>query len=314
MLRAHIIDYYQPLMSGSQPPSLKDLKEANEQSISSIIDDNLSLLQRNSSSSLKAEAKDSDDDKKKEYVTPTNVLGPCDILCGRTSAAFNNVGNRRFRAVINQHMHRYRGALTRHDRSMVIHEVLQILKDDMGARFLKVGKNGSYVEMDEKQVREKVGHALRDLAAQQSADEATINAVVSTSKRFTAESALRAMSRTSSVTSASTASASTVGAAAVVSSSTTAASASTANASIASDPAVLSSSTMTSNDAHAVGKVAENIIQEQKQQDDSLGNLLNSIMESIGDEESNDQSLDPLPINWPTGSGNNNNNNNQGFP
>ena len=170
--------------------------------------------------------------------------------------------------------------------------------------------------MDEKQVREKVGHALRDLAAQQSADEATINAVVSTSKRFTSQSAARGVKRTSSLTCASIASASTTsGASSTVSAPAVLSSSSTA---IATTPNAADAA-----QAAAVGQVAESIIKEQQQQDESLGNLLHSFMESMSDDDETcyDQSLDPLPINWSIGGptntnsneSNNDSNNNQGF-
>ena len=41
-----------------------------------------------------------------------------------------------------------------------------MLREEVGARFLKK-KGKMFVELDEKHAREKVGHALRDLAVQQ---------------------------------------------------------------------------------------------------------------------------------------------------
>ena len=311
MLQASVVDFYhQPLMSDNHPPSLKDQKEYEQSTPAtttyqannkSIIDTDFNKLHKpNESSCNKKTDKDND-------VSTITVLGPCDILCGRTSTAFNNVGNRRFRTVINQHMNKYRTAPSRHQRSMVILEVTQILQNDLGARFLKRGKimNGkpTYIEMDEKQVRDKVGHALRDLAAQQTADEKTINAVVDTSKRYTSLSALSlSLSRQSSIASASSYS--------------NAASAPAPSPTFI--PQAFSSSTATSNTiptsftnfpqvaqkapSTSVATATDNIIQEQQQQDDILGNFLDTMMESLSDDDfeasANDLSLDPLPLDW----------------
>ena len=109
----------------------------------------------------------------KKHHTPSKIktLGPYDILCGRSSTAFNNIGNRRFRMTISFNLKRYLDAPTRSDKSVVIWNIVKLLKEDVGARFLKTTKNG-YVELSEKKMREKVGHALRDMAmAEQKAAE-----------------------------------------------------------------------------------------------------------------------------------------------
>ena len=91
-------------------------------------------------------------------------LGPYDILCGRCTAAFNNVGNRRFRVTIALNLDRYMKAPTRHDKTAVVISIVRILKGDVGARFLR--KEGDeYVELTDKQAKEKVGHCLRDMVA-----------------------------------------------------------------------------------------------------------------------------------------------------
>ena len=122
-------------------------------------------------------------------------LGPYDILCGRSSMAYNNIGNRRFRVTINLNLDRYIAAPTRHAKSHVIRELSSMLLNDVGARFLKVrekppspgstnkaakGKSGGgkgekkpakkeyeFIELDEKDVHNKVSHALRDLVMSQ---------------------------------------------------------------------------------------------------------------------------------------------------
>ena len=92
-------------------------------------------------------------------------LGPYDVLNGRCAASFNNIGNRRFRMTISINLQRYMDAPTRQAKSKVIKSVVQVLKNEVGARFLKKSIDGrGYVELSDKKFREKVGHALRDTA------------------------------------------------------------------------------------------------------------------------------------------------------
>jgi hypothetical protein len=90
-------------------------------------------------------------------------VGPYDVLCGRQKEAFRNVGNRRFRVTVGLSLDKYIMAPTRQCKSKVIILVADQVKAN-GGRFLK-WKNREWVELDEKQSREKVGHALRDMAS-----------------------------------------------------------------------------------------------------------------------------------------------------
>merc|ERR1712003_407095 len=100
--------------------------------------------------------------------------GPYDIVCGRNSGAYNYIGNRRFRVTIEMNLQRYIDSPTREDKTNVIKSIVWMLHDQVGARFLKKEtckkSSGSrrrgtprYTIMTDKQAREKVGHALRDL-------------------------------------------------------------------------------------------------------------------------------------------------------
>jgi hypothetical protein len=91
------------------------------------------------------------------------LLRPYDVICGRSSTAFQNVGNKRFRVTMALNLQRYMAARSRKDKTIVIVNLLRTMQEDVGARFLKLTKNG-YVELDNKATKEKVGHALRDLA------------------------------------------------------------------------------------------------------------------------------------------------------
>lgn len=92
-------------------------------------------------------------------------LQPFDVICGKCSLAFNNVGNRRFRVVIGMNVQRYIDAPTRSAKSQVIRSVVKLFQEDIGATFVKQDDNGKFVPVSDKIVRQKVGHALRDHAA-----------------------------------------------------------------------------------------------------------------------------------------------------
>lgn len=98
-------------------------------------------------------------------------VGVYDVLCGRDKEAFNNIGNRRFRVTVSLALDRYTQALTRKEKSTVIHSVAVLVQQN-GGRFLhKTNTNtndgnakNEYTELNEKQRHDKVGHALRDMA------------------------------------------------------------------------------------------------------------------------------------------------------
>jgi hypothetical protein len=101
-----------------------------------------------------------------EKVDDHPPLGPHDVICGRCSAAYNNVGNRRFRVTIFLNIQRYMDAPTRPKKGEVISSVVKIFQNDIGAKFFKYTKDKKFVEINDKLVRQKVGHALRDMAVQ----------------------------------------------------------------------------------------------------------------------------------------------------
>jgi hypothetical protein len=91
-------------------------------------------------------------------------LKPFDVICGRCSLAFNNIGNRRFRIVIEMNAQRYIDAPTRSARSHEIQSVIKLLQEEIGATFVKQQNDGTFIPVSQKIVRQKVGHALRDFA------------------------------------------------------------------------------------------------------------------------------------------------------
>jgi len=104
-------------------------------------------------------------------VSELQHLGPYDVVCGRHKAAFNNIGNRRFRVTVSLQLARYMAAPTRKDKSILIKSAAALVRSN-GGRFLQ-RKNNAWVELDEKAAHDKVGHALRDMATAASAKGAS---------------------------------------------------------------------------------------------------------------------------------------------
>merc|ERR1712176_341218 len=115
---------------------------------------------------------ESGQDDRIEYI---EKVGPYDIICGRNNGAHNWVGNRRFRVTIMMNLKKYTEAPTREEKTHVIKSVIDLLldKDGVGARFIKKVGEGMYERLRDKQIREKVGHAFRDMISleEKGADE-----------------------------------------------------------------------------------------------------------------------------------------------
>jgi hypothetical protein len=102
------------------------------------------------------------------FVSTVECLGKYDVICGRHKAAFDNVGNRRFRVLVGLSVPKYVNAPSRAHKSAVIKDIVDAIHS-AGGRFLqqrKAAKGGSkWEEIDEKQTYDKVGHALRDMSS-----------------------------------------------------------------------------------------------------------------------------------------------------
>jgi len=119
------------------------------------------------------------------YNKRISDLEPFDVLCGRNKISYNNIGNRRFRILINLNLPHYLECQSRNERSGMILSLTRDLcccENDKSpsssscVRFFKLQKGGSsssgdnnnreLIELDFKGCREKIGHALRDAASQ----------------------------------------------------------------------------------------------------------------------------------------------------
>jgi hypothetical protein len=93
----------------------------------------------------------------------SQIFKPYDILCGRHKLAFNNIGNRRFRVTVSLWLDRYIAASSRADKTRVVIQIIDVLYI-AGARFFKHdARTDSWVTLSTKEVRAKVGHAIRDM-------------------------------------------------------------------------------------------------------------------------------------------------------
>jgi len=104
-------------------------------------------------------------EKKNDRIEHIEKVGPYDIICGRNNGAHDSVGNRRFRVTIMMNLKKYSEASTREEKTLVIKSVIELLldKNGVGARFIKKIDDGIYERLNDKQIREKVGHAFRDM-------------------------------------------------------------------------------------------------------------------------------------------------------
>jgi hypothetical protein len=90
---------------------------------------------------------------------PTNF----DVLCGRGKGSYNRPGNRRFRAIVQQHTDEYQ-ASSKVDKTMVLNRIMNLVQaqNEGTTRFVKRGKDGLFTVISDDLAREKVGHAIRE--------------------------------------------------------------------------------------------------------------------------------------------------------
>mmetsp|Transcript_10247 Transcript_10247/g.15731 ORF Transcript_10247/g.15731 Transcript_10247/m.15731 type:complete len:141 (-) Transcript_10247:63-485(-) len=93
----------------------------------------------------------------------TTSPGPYDVLCCKSSEAYEYIGNRNFRALVQSHSSTY--AKVSHSKvlkSQVVNEIIVSIRSP-GGRFLQreKGSDSVWTVIPKSRIREKVGHALR---------------------------------------------------------------------------------------------------------------------------------------------------------
>jgi len=114
----------------------------------------------------------------------------CTVICGRGKAAVNRDGNRRFKAIVDEHIDEYRDAVTKADKSSVVNSILDKVRRHPNARFV-AQKKGRWFEISEEQAREKVGHTLREAIAKKHQSLGGTVAAELVSSPWPADSAVR---------------------------------------------------------------------------------------------------------------------------
>lgn len=108
--------------------------------------------------------------KERVYLPVDYVPSSKDIVCGRGKAYSRLEGNQRFLNIVKRNLSRYSAARKRIDKSIaVISVVQQVLETD--TKFLRYdGRTRRYLELNEDEIHEKTGHAIRDLLKRTSSD------------------------------------------------------------------------------------------------------------------------------------------------
>ena len=89
------------------------------------------------------------------------------------------MGNRRFRSIISESIEVYNSASTRAEKYVIVENIIAIVNNS-GGRFLKMGKDGEWSDLDAANTRQKIAHAIRDATAKM---EAKLKRDVNLSKR-----------------------------------------------------------------------------------------------------------------------------------
>ena len=87
------------------------------------------------------------------------------VICGRGNKARNHIGNKRFRALLQQSADKYSSASSKVEKSIVVSEIVEQVRSlarPYGG-FVKQTSDGKWVEVGDDIAREKVGANLRDL-------------------------------------------------------------------------------------------------------------------------------------------------------
>jgi hypothetical protein len=84
-----------------------------------------------------------------------------DVICARGKQAFNHIGNKKLRAIIELSRDAYGAANTKAERSAVVSGVVDAIRAH-GAGFVKQEKNGQWIAVSGNLAREKVGQQLRE--------------------------------------------------------------------------------------------------------------------------------------------------------
>lgn len=91
------------------------------------------------------------------------ILGAYDVICGRGNQCRDHHGNIFFRKVIEKNLANYLRAKTKSDKSNVVSQIVDAVRQEGGA-FVRIEEsNERWCLVSERALREKVGQSLRDV-------------------------------------------------------------------------------------------------------------------------------------------------------
>ena len=106
---------------------------------------------------------------KSRDLLESDSVGPYDVMCGRQSASFNNMGNIRFRGTVETQLGLYAHPnTTRKEKSAIVRSIVSTVRMQ-GGRFIKWDESEKkWRVLDDRQARAKAGHCIRDMASARS--------------------------------------------------------------------------------------------------------------------------------------------------
>lgn len=124
-------------------------------------------------------------DRKISALSESIDVRPSDVLCGRSKASFNHVGNRRFRSIVTASLDEYNEASSKWAKSMVAAKLVGVISSE-GGRFLKQkkGDEDNWYELSAQEAKAKVSHAIRDAIAAKDKTKANRAGTSSSSSLF----------------------------------------------------------------------------------------------------------------------------------
>jgi len=89
--------------------------------------------------------------------------GDYDVICARGKQAYNHPGNRRFRDVVEENLADYSNCQTKLDKSLVVSKIVDSTRQASPEGGFVKNVEGRWYEVGDRNAREKVGQAFRDL-------------------------------------------------------------------------------------------------------------------------------------------------------
>jgi methyltransferase-like protein len=100
-----------------------------------------------------------------------------DVVCGRGRGFYRKSGNKRFRAIVLTHIEEYRRMKTKIDKTSTVSQVIDhvLSQNDGNVRFVKQIDSKMWEELGHDQIRDKVGHAIREALSSQNKGKNSTN-------------------------------------------------------------------------------------------------------------------------------------------